>query len=88
MPRLLLWLFVVVLDNVRRRAVVFAGTAHSLSTTEKQNVLQRLYEFGTHRGDTFDNAERTAASGIDCSTYARSITASFTLTDDVLTVTV
>jgi hypothetical protein len=42
----------------------------------------------TNRGDTFDNAEHTAASGIDCSTYARFITADFTLTDDVLTVTV
>jgi len=38
--------------------------------------------------DTFDNAEHTAASGIDCSTYARLITSSFTLTDGVLTVTV
>jgi hypothetical protein len=69
-------------------SLVFAGTTHTLSPTEKQNLLQRLYEYGTHRGDTFDNAEHTAASGIDCSTYARLITASFTLTDGVLTVTV
>ena len=69
-------------------AIVYAGNAHALSPTEKQNLFQPLYEFGTHRGDTFDNADHSSASNIDASTHARSITASFVLADNVLTVTV
>ena len=68
-------------------AIVYAGNTHALSATERQNLLQRLYEYGTHRGDTFDNADHSTASNIDASTYARLITASFVLADNVLTVT-
>ena len=69
-------------------AIVYAGDAHALSPTEKQNLFERLREFGTHRGDTFDDADHSSASNIDASTYARVITASFVLADNVLTVTV
>lgn len=51
-------------------------------------VFTTLREFGTHRGDTFDDADHSSASNIDASTYARVITASFVLADNVLTVTV
>jgi hypothetical protein len=69
-------------------AIVYAGNTHTLSATEKQNLFQRLYEFGTHRGDVFDQPDHSTASNIDASTYARLITASFVLADNVLTVTV
>jgi len=69
-------------------AIVYAGNTHTLSATEKQNLFERLYQFGTHRGDTFDDADHSTASNIDASTYARVITASFVLADNVLTVTV
>ena len=64
------------------------GDVHALTRTEKQKILQRVYEHGTRRGDSLDDAEHTAASGIDCNRYSRAITASFVLDGSALRVTV
>jgi hypothetical protein len=39
--------------------ITFAG--RNIGRTERQTILQRVLEHGTHRGDVFENDEHTAA---------------------------
>lgn len=43
------------------RGEVFIDSARPIGATERQRILELVLEHGTHRGDTFEDAEHTRA---------------------------